>query len=513
MLPATAHLSVREQRFEHWRRTIGLFAGPAIFLLVWWLPLASLDPRAHRLAAIASLVVTWWITEPVPIPATALMGAALMVVSGIAPAAAAFAPFASPTIFLFIGSFMIAEALAVHGLDRRVAARLLAIPWVGRSPLRVRLAFGALAGGLSMWMSNTATAAMLLPVAIGVLAGGSAGTTANASKGLLLTLAYACSIGGVGTPVGTPPNLIAIGMLDNLTGLRIDFFRWMAVAVPVSLAMFGSLTLLARWLFPVGPARPGPAASEAATPGGALPAAAQAASAPTPASEPWTRAHTNCLVAFAAAVVLWVAPGAVALLAGPASPLYRLTSGRLDEGAVAILAAGLLFVLPVDWRRRQFTLHWSQAARIDWGTVLLFGGGLAIGHQMFETGLAARIGHGLVQASGATSLWTITAVMTIVAVLTTEVTSNTAATNMLVPVAVAVAQAAGVSAAPPAMGVALGASLAYMLPISTPPNAIVYGTGRVPITDMIRCGLLLDLLSVGAVLAALRVLCPLLGLA
>jgi sodium-dependent dicarboxylate transporter 2/3/5 len=517
MQPATSHLSAREQRFEHWRRTVGLFAGPAVFALVWWLPLASLEPRAHRLAAIAALVVTWWITEPVPIPATALVGAALMVVSGVAPAAAAFAPFASPTIFLFIGSFMIAEALAVHGLDRRVAARLLAVPWVGRSPLRVRLAFGALAGGLSMWMSNTATAAMLLPVATGVLAGGAAGTTANASKGLLLTLAYACSIGGVGTPVGTPPNLIAIGMLDNLTSRRIDFFRWMAVGVPVSLAMFGSLTLLARWLFPVGPARPAAVASAAGAPGasdgnGAIPTAARAAPAAAAASEPWTRAHTNCLVAFATAVVLWVAPGAIALLAGPSSGLYRLTSGRLDEGAVAILAAGLLFVLPVDWRRRQFTLHWSQAARIDWGTVLLFGGGLAIGHQMFDTGLAARIGHGLVQASGATSLWTITAVMTIVAVLTTEVTSNTAATNMLVPVAVAVAQAAGVSAAPPAMGVALGASLAYMLPISTPPNAIVYGTGRVPITDMIRCGLLLDVLSVAAVLVALRVLCPLLGL-
>jgi sodium-dependent dicarboxylate transporter 2/3/5 len=516
MPPATVHLSAQDQRFEHWRRTVGLFAGPAVFALVWWLPLASLEPRAHRLAAIASFVVTWWVTEPVPIPATALIGAALMVVSGVAPAQAVFAPFASPTIFLFIGSFMIAEALAVHGLDRRVAARLLAVAWVGRSPLRVRLAFGMLATLLSMWMSNTATAAMLLPVAMGVLAGGTAGTTAKASSGLLLTLAYACSIGGVGTPVGTPPNLIAIGMLDTLTGQRIDFFRWMAVGVPVSLAMFLGLTVLARWLFPTGAARPAaaPAAPEALTApaAGAQEPARSAGPASAAGPEPWTRAHTNCLVAFATAVVLWVVPGAVALLAGPSSSLYRLMSGRLDEGAVAILAAGLLFVLPVDWRRREFTLHWSQAARIDWGTVLLFGGGLALGHQMFDTGLAARIGHGLVQASGASSLWTVTTVMTIVAVLTTEVTSNTAATNMLVPVAVAVAQAAGVSAVPPAMGVALGASLAYMLPISTPPNAIVYGTGRVPITDMIRCGLLLDVLSVAAVLVALRVLCPLLGL-
>jgi sodium-dependent dicarboxylate transporter 2/3/5 len=492
-------LSEGEQRFERWRNTAGFFLGPLAFLLVWWLPMGGLEPRAHRLAAIVTLVVVWWVTEPIPIPATALIGAALMVAAGVTSAQVAFAPFASPTIFLFIGSFIVAEALSLHGLDRRVATWLLSTPWVGRSPFRVRLAFGALAAALSAWMSNTATTAMLLPVALGLLGGRSAALGGpNTARGLLLTLAYSASIGGVATPVGTPPNLIAIGMLNTLSGIEVDFFRWMVVGVPISVAMYAVLTVLTRWLYPVT----------------AVAAPREAMAAPWVAEvEPWGRAQTNCLLAFGLAVVLWITPGVIALRWGTASDVYRLVSARLDEGTVALLAAGLLFVLPVNWRARRFTLLWGDAARIDWGTILLFGGGLALGHQMFETGLAARIGHGLVAVSGADSLWTITAVMTTVAVLTTEVTSNTAATNMLVPVAVAVAAAAHVSPAPPAMGVALGASLAYMLPISTPPNAIVYGTGKVPVTEMIKCGVLLDVLSVAIVLAALRLLCPILGLA
>ena len=490
-------LSPHEQRFDDWRRTIGFFAGPLVFGVVWLLPMPGLEPPAHHLAAIVSFVVVWWVTEPIPIPATALIGAALMVVANVATAQAAFAQFANPTIFLFIGSFILAEALAVHGLDRRVAGFLLSAAWVRRSPFRVRFAFGGLAVAISMWMSNTATAAMLLPVALGLLGGGSAGAGRPAERGLLLTLAYACSIGGVATPVGTPPNLIAIGMLGTLAGFEVDFFRWMAIGVPVSLGMYAALTGLMRWLYPVS------ASGEDAT----LPTA--------PAKSELARLNRGqavCLVAFGTAVVLWLAPGIIAIVAGTSSPAYKLVSSRLDESVVAILAAGLLFVLPVNWSRREFALTWTHAARIDWGTILLFGGGLALGNQMFQTGLAAKIGHGLVAMSGATSLWTITTVIALVTVLTTEITSNTAAANMLVPVAIAVAGAAGVSPVPPAIGVAIAASLAYMLPISTPPNAIVYGTGRVPVTAMVKCGLLLDLASVALTLLALRLLCPVLGL-
>jgi sodium-dependent dicarboxylate transporter 2/3/5 len=497
---AFAPLSESEQRFERGRRTVGIFAGPLVFVLVTLSPFATLSLQAHRLAAIVALVVTWWVTEAIPIPATALIGAALLVATGVTTAQSAFAPFASPTIYLFVGSFILAEGLAVHGLDQRLAIRLLSVPWVGGSALRVRFAFGALAAVISMWMSNTATTAMLLPVALGLLGGHAAGgrTSSASARGLLLTLAYSASIGGVGTPVGTPPNLIAIGMLERLAHVDVDFFRWMVVGVPITVGMYAALTVLTGWLYPAG--------HEMATRTGTAVAAAKET---LPA---WTRAQTNCVIAFGLAVALWVTPGVIAIAQGTTSDFYKLVSGRLDEGAVALLAAGLLFVLPVNWGQREFTLHWGHAARIDWGTIILFGGGLSLGQQMFETGLASHIGRGLVEASGATTLWSITAVMTVVAVLTTEVTSNTAATNMLVPVALAIASATGVSPVPPAMGVAFGASLAYMLPISTPPNAIVYGTGMVPITAMVKCGLLLDALSVLIVLLCLRVICPLVGL-
>jgi sodium-dependent dicarboxylate transporter 2/3/5 len=499
---AVPHVSVHEAQFEWWRRTVGFFLGPLVFLLMLAVPLGGLAPDAHRLAAVVSLVVVWWVTEPIPIPATALLGASLAVVFGITSAQEALAPFASPTIFLFLGSFILAEAIAVHGLDRRLAFGLLSRRWVGGSPWRVRLAIGLLAAGLSMWMSNTATAAMLLPVAIGLLGGVERAAGRPGATGLLLVLAYSASIGGIGTPVGTPPNLITLGMLSQLVHRDIDFFRWMALGVPTAAAMYVALTVIAGRLYPTEPPPAGPARSRVVE---GMEDARQHLG-------PYTRGEKNCLAAFGLAVTLWLAPGVVAIVAGTSSPAYRLIGGRLDEGVVALLAAALLFVLPVDWKQRRFTITWAQASRIDWGTILLFGGGLSLGRLMFTTGLAERIGRGLVMVSGAESLWAVTAVMTAVAILTTEITSNTAATNMLVPVALAIAGAAGISPIPPALGIALGASMAYMLPISTPPNAIAYGTGLVPLTAMMKCGLVLDLVSFLIIITALRLLCPVLGL-
>jgi sodium-dependent dicarboxylate transporter 2/3/5 len=276
--------------------------------------------------------------------------------------------------------------------------------------------------------------------------------------------------------------------------------------------MYGGFTLITRYLYPVRAQGDNPSGAAVERPLEGREAAGPAGEFEGARPRAWTRGETNCLIAFGVAVTLWVTPGVLALARGTDSSAYRLVSTRLDEGVVALLAAALLFLLPVDWKRRQFTVTWAQASRIDWGTILLFGGGLSLGRLMFTTGLAERIGRGLIGASGAESLWTVTAVMTAVAILATEVTSNTAATNMLVPVALAVSQAAGISPIPPALGVAFGASMAYMLPISTPPNAIVYGSGLVPVTAMIRCGLLLDILSFAVILAGLRLLCPLLGL-
>jgi sodium-dependent dicarboxylate transporter 2/3/5 len=492
-------LSAAEERFERVRQSIGFLAGPLAFLIVWFMPIPALSENAHRLAAIVSLVVVWWVSESIPIPATALVGAALTVVFGIATAQQAFALFADPIIFLFIGSFMIGRAISDHGLDRRLAYSLLSMKVAQGSLARIGLAVSGLTLVISAWMSNTATTAMMLPVALGVLhaTGSARGSGAkDTGSSLLLAVAYAASIGGIMTPVGSPPNLITIGMLDRLAGVKITFFSWMMLGVPISLAVGGALFVMTgRRLAPAGQLR----------------AAAISFLDKHQPTGPWTAGQRNCAAAFGLAAVLWMAPGIAALFGSTSSPAYVLMSSRIPESVVAIGVASLLFVMPVDLEKRQFTLNWQSASQIDWGTILLFGGGLALGNLMFTTGLASFIGTSLVAASGAESLWAVTAMAIVLGIVMTEVASNTAAANMIVPVVISICQAGGLNPVPPAVGACIAASMAFMLPISTPPNAIVYGSGLVPITVMIRKGILLDAIAAVIIFLGLRVLCPLLG--
>jgi sodium-dependent dicarboxylate transporter 2/3/5 len=344
-------------------------------------------------------------------------------------------------------------------------------------------------------MSNTATTAMMAPIALGLIGASARSPSARDvrfRRGFLLTIAYAASIGGLMTPVGSPPNLITLGLLEQLAGVEVRFFEWILLAAPISLVYGFVLLAVGRRCFEA-PDR----------------LARQPLIHPGADARGWTAGQRNCAIAFGVAVALWVLPGVLAFAdtSGPAVAVFD----RLDEGVVAILAAMLLFLLPVDWKMRRFTLEWPSASRIDWGTILLFGGGLSLGQLMFSTGLAARIGEAAVRFSGAESLWGVTAIATLVGIVLSEFTSNTAAASMLLPVVLSIASAAGLNPVPPAMGACLGASLSFMFPISTPPNAIVYGTGMVPITTMMVFGLVMDVIGFVLIMVGLRVLCPLLG--
>ncbi len=497
---AVEAVSAGEESFERWRRTIGLFLGPVISLLVWFLPMAALTPQGHRLAAVGALVVVWWVTEPIPLAATALVGVVLTVLTGISSAVDAFTPFASPIIFLFIGSFMLGQAMSSHGLDRHVAFSLLTLPAVRGNAGRIRLAVACMTIMVSAWMSNTATAAMMVPVALGVLhatkSKGGKGLRSPVTVGFLLSICYGAGIGGMMTPVGSPPNLIAIGMLDKVAGVKLDFVTWMIIAIPIALLMAVAMFVMSSWMF-----------KGAADTGGAE----EYIEREQHTARQWTPGKRNCLIAFGVAVTLWVTPGVLTLFGLQAGPVASVLMKRLDEGVVAIAAASLLFLLPINWSKRRFTMDWQQAAGIDWGTILLFGGGLSLGRLMFETGLAATLGNGLVTLTGAESLWAITAVATGVTILMTEVSSNTAAANMMIPVVITMCTVGNLNPVPPVLGAALGASMAFMLPISTPPNAIVYGTGLVPITKMIKFGVMVDVIGFVIVLIGLRILCPLMG--
>jgi solute carrier family 13 (sodium-dependent dicarboxylate transporter), member 2/3/5 len=476
--------SPAEEHFNRQRRTAGLFCGPLVFLVLLVAPL-PLTPGAHRLAAIMAMMVVLWVTEALPLAVTALLGPLLVIVMQVAPARIAFGPFADPIIFLFIGGFMLAEAMFVHGLDRRIAFSALSSRLVGSSPVRVLFVFGGVTAGLSMWISNTATTAMMYPIGLSIVAHMTKGRESERASGkfamaMMLMAAFGASVGGIGTPIGTPPNLIGIGMLDRIAGIKVSFFHWMMLGVPIVALLFAFLVVYFSFSLrglKVDASHAGRIRDELARLG------------------PMSPGQRNVVVAFGFTVMLWLLPGVLAMAGLGESAFAKGYAAAVPESVAAIAGAILLFVLPVAWRARRFTLSWEQAVRIDWGVILLFGGGLAMGELAFSTGLAEAMGRGITSWLPTHSETSLTLLFTAVAIVMSEAASNTASANMIVPIAIAVAKAAGVSPLEPALGATLGASMGFMMPISTPPNAIVYSSGHVPITMMMRHGIVLDVVG------------------
>ncbi len=480
------------------RQRVGLYAAPALALLVYLNPWSALPHAAHTLSAILVWVVVSWATEALPLAMTSLLGAALCIAAGLGSAKDVLATFAHPIIFLFIGSFLLAEAFVVHGLDRRFALWLLSRPWLRGRPMAIFGAMGFATAVLSMWISNTASVAIMLPIALGILSTmrGPDARPGRHEPGVLLFLAYGSAAGGIATMIGTPPNLIAVGLLSQQAGIAIPFLHWMVLGLPLAVVLGVGIAAVLAWLHP--PSRMFP------TDGGP-------GRMPDQPRERWTRGQVNTCLAFALAIGCWVGVGLLGVVLGRDSEVVTFINARLPKEMVPIFAAGLLFVLPVHFKTGAFTLNWSQAARINWGTILLFGGGLTFGHYMVQTQLAAIIGEAVVSLFGTHSVWTLTAVSIGMALALTEIVSNTASTGMLVPVVISIAAAAGISPVPPTLGVCLGASLAFMMPVATAPNLLVYGTGLVPLPTMLKIGLVLNVIGAMLTWLMLYLLCPLLG--
>jgi solute carrier family 13 (sodium-dependent dicarboxylate transporter), member 2/3/5 len=483
-----------------------LFVAPGMALLVWLLPLPALSPAAHQVLAVLAGAVTLWISEAIPLPVTALAAPAVCIVLGVAPAKEVFKNFADPIIFVFLGGFLIAEGMLQHGLNRRIAFTILSLPGVGRSPTRVLIAFSAVTAALSAWVSNTATTAMMFPIALAILAEMARQKSAAEQReisikdlsfgtALMLAASFASSVGGLATPIGTPPNLIGLGLIEKNLDVRITFFQWMAFAAPLALVLVAFVCVVLR---PHGTERNGFLGGQ-----DWLVQEKQRLG-------PWTRGQANVLIAFIVTVLLWITPGVVALVLGNNAPAARWWTLHFPESVVAVMGAVLLFVLPTRWRGgAEFTLTWRAARNIDWGTILLFGGGLALGDLMFSTGLAKWMGEGIAHALSAHSVFALVVLFAAVGALVSETTSNAASATMVVPVAIAVAQGAGVNPLQPALAACLGSSMGFMLPVSTPPNAIVYGSGCVPLLKMMRHGIALDLFGIAAVTVIVQWLVPL----
>lgn len=509
-------LSPKEERFEKGRRTVGLWLAPLVTVVFLFLPL-TMTHEQQALAAVLLGVIVLWVTEAVPIPVGGLIGVAAIVLLGAAPfvegeesADVVLAAFGSPTIFTFIGAFIIAQAMLKHGLARRFAFFMLSLPGVGKSTVTLVITFGLVTCLLSAFVSNTATVAMLLPTALGLLsviakllqrkelvAKNFDPTRLRIGAALVLMLAYGASVGGLLTPVGSPPNLIGREMIEQKTGETITFFDWMGMAVPICALLFVVLAVVLLLLNKPEIRR--------------LEGIEEYVRTERDRLGRFSRAEINTMIAFGVTVALWIFPGVVALAVGTESSFYILIHDRLDEGIVAVVGAALLFLLPVDWRNREFTLRWSDAGAIDWGTILLFGTGIIFGALLADTKLAELIGTSASDALGLTSLFAITAFAVVLAILISETTSNTASASVVVPIILPIAAAADVNILIPGLAATFAASCGFMLPVSTPQNAIAYGSGVVPITRMIRTGFSFDIAGGILVLLLIPVMAGLFG--
>ena len=503
-------LSPREEKFERARQTLGYFLAPTVAILFALLPV-PMDRTQQLLAAVLLGVIILWICEPVPIPVGGLLGVAAIVLLGVAPAGEVLAPFGSTTIFTFIGAFILAQAMLKHGIAQRLAFAVLSIPGVAGSTYRVIVAFGVITCLLSAFVSNTATVAMLMPTALGILAvigqlmqdrgivrADFDPLRLRIGAALMLMLAYGASVGGLLTPVGSPPNLIGRGLIEEATGERISFAQWTATAAPLCLAMFVMLALIMFLLN-----RPEV---------GRIEGVEEYLRGQRAVQGRMSRAEINTLIAFGVTVTLWLLPAVVSLVAGTDSALFVLLDDRLDEGIVAVLGASLLFILPTNWKERRATLTWSDAARIDWGTIILFGTGIIFGSLLASTGLAETIGTAASQNLPVTNVLAITAFSTVLAILISETTSNTASAAVVVPIVIPLCSAIGVDPFVPALAATFAASFGFMLPVSTPQNAIVYGSGTVPIIRMIRTGLVFDIIGALLIIGIVPVMVAVTGI-
>ena len=414
----------------------------------------------------ATLCIFWWIFEPIPIPVTSLLPLALMPMFGVLTPAQTGAAYGSPLILLLMGGFLLSRGMESTGAHKRVALGVIRL--VGsESPRRLVLGFMISGAALSMWISNTATVLMLLPVALAVL--DSAEQKERLAAPLLLGLAWSCSIGGMGTPIGTPPNLIFMQVYEDATGQAIGFAQWMSWGVPVVVTM---IAVTALWL-------------TRSLPNKLL--------VTLPETTAWRSAEKRVLVVFGLTGLAWMTRsepfgGWRELLGIPGA----------NDASVAFLAVIVLFVL----RDNEGTplITWQEAARIPWGVLLLFAGGICLASAFVASGLSAVAGEALVVL---TTLPTYLMLLLICLAVTfmTEATSNTATTALLMPILAAAAIAAGVEPALLMVPAAMSASCAFMLPVATAPNAVIYGTDRVGISTMFREGLLLNL--VGAFVVSL----------
>lgn len=439
--------------------------------VLWFGPILSLAIGASLLSAgqpwaiaatlgVTTLTALWWVFEPIPIPATSLIPIALFPLLGVLTAEQVAMAYGDKLVLLFLGGFMLSAALERSGAHRRIALMMVSL-FGGTSGRRLVLGFMTAAAVLSMWISNTATSLMLLPIALAVLE-----KTANRrlETALLLGIAYAASVGGVGTPIGTPPNLVFMHVYTAHTGIEITFTQWMVWAIPAVVLM---VPVVGLWL----------------TRDLQLQGAVE-----LPPVGRWRTEEIRTLAVFAITALLWVTRK------GPAGGWSAwLNLPGANDASVALLAVVAMFLIP-DGKGSQL-LDWKRASQIPWGVLILFASGITVAKAFIESGLSELIGNSMVGLATLPQVLLVGSICLSVTFLT-EMTSNTATTNLLMPILATAASAAGAEPKQLMIPAAMSASFAFMLPVATGPNAVVYGSGKLSVAKMVREGFVLNLLGV-----------------
>lgn len=457
------------------RKSIGLLAGIAIFIVVLIVPAPQgLSAAAWHTAAVALLMATWWITEALPIAATALLPIVLFPVLEISGIEKTLSPYAHPLIFLFLGGFVIAIAMEKWELHRRIALNI--IRFVGTRPNSIVLGFILASAFLSMWVSNTATALMMLPIALSVLKlvdqrAGPSQSTNHFSLCLLLGVAYGCNVGGMGTLIGTPPNALLAGFMADNYGVQISFANWLLFGIPLLLVALPTLYMvLTKWVYPIRMER--------------LPGGEELVRDKLRQLGTISGPETKVGVVFVATALSWIC-----------RPLLSDLIPGLSDTGIAIAAGLSFFLIPVQSEEQSFIMKWNDVEELPWGVLLLFGGGLSLASAINSTGLAEWIGQGVQGLAGWPTVLLLLLVVTLIVYLT-ELTSNTATTAAFLPILGSVGAGLGQAPLLFALPVALAASCAFMLPVATPPNAIIYGSDRIRIPEMVKAGMWLNLVFI-----------------
>lgn len=463
------------------RALLGLVVGPVLLLVMLVLPPPDgMSDDAWRTAAVGALMAVWWVTEAIPIAATALIPLALFPLLGVLGIRDTAAPYANPLVFLFLGGFILALAMERWSLHRRIA--LSVVRAVGTRPHRLVLGMMVASAFVSMWVSNTATAVMMLPIGLSVVHlvrpeaeyGNGSPVDFNFAVCLMLGIAYACSIGGLGTLIGTPPNALLAGFMLETYGVQVGFAQWVLVGVPLVIVTLPlTWLLLTRVTFPI---------RITEVPGGreAIDVAYRQLGRMS-----WPERAVAAV--FTAAAALWIT-----------RPVLEPAVPGLTDTGIAIIAALVLFVIPANRACSDFVMDWHTAQKLPWGVLLLFGGGLALADAVTASGLAEWIATSL---GGLAALPAVLLVITVtlVVIFLTELTSNTATAAAFLPLIASLAVGLGENPYLLVVPAALAASCAFMMPVATPPNAIVYGSGYVTIPQMVRAGWWLNLVFAAAI--------------